>query len=172
MHEAFDNGRAVQIKQLYGKDAEVYKDVYPGGCPVCRRLYLISGEIGTEPIVFKLSTLLANGTNIGVKQANAKPVIGATHPYCRCTLNVKPPNTEWNQELKQFVLKEIDKKTLSKRVRERKARGKVIIEKAFDLAEQMRKQDEELFDMEQAIKKAKEMDRKIEKLKHKKQIEG
>ena len=127
LHEAFDNGRAAQIKKQYGKDAEVYKDVYDGACPICRKLYLVTGEVGTEPIVFKLTTLLANGTNIGRKAKDSKPVIGATHPYCRCTLNVKPPNSKWDEQKKQFVLVESDKEKLSKRVRERKSKGKVTI---------------------------------------------
>ncbi len=47
-------------------------------CPDCRRLFLEDGA----PRVFPLSELRANGTNVGVKRANWKPVLGPVHPWC------------------------------------------------------------------------------------------
>ena len=78
---AKDQGEAMEIERLYGKDAIVYKYVYPQACKSCQELYLTNG-FGSKPIFFKLSELRANGTNIGVNKADWKPVIGGTHPFC------------------------------------------------------------------------------------------
>jgi len=95
MHAAYDRGRAEGYKEWYGKDVEVYRSVYKGACKKCIELYLTAG-IGSEPIVFKLPELEANGTNIGLKQADWKPVLGSTHPFCRCTTFPKPVGYLWN----------------------------------------------------------------------------
>lgn len=49
-------------------------------CKHCRKFYLDEDE---TPAVYKLSTLLANGTNYGKKTADWKPVAVATHPNDR-----------------------------------------------------------------------------------------
>jgi hypothetical protein len=84
-HQALDEGRAAMMEDKYGSDAKVYKTVFGGACAHCIRLYLTDG-VGSAPKIFKLSTLKANGSNIGRKVADYKPVIGSTHPYCRCLL--------------------------------------------------------------------------------------
>lgn len=104
MHEAYDTGRAIAISQEFGNEATVYKDVYERACKDCIRLYL-TGGIGSEPKTFKVGDLIANGNNIGVNKSEWKPVVGATHPYCRCTLNYKMENTVWDDEQKRFVVK-------------------------------------------------------------------
>lgn len=104
MHNAYDEGRAASIERAYGKDEKVYKIPYPGACEHCIRLYLTVG-IGSEPKIFKLSDLVANGTNIGIKAKDWKPVLGATHPWCRCTLDRLPPNEEWDKQSKSFKSK-------------------------------------------------------------------
>src|ERR1700748_1905844 len=81
LHDAFDNGRLENIKSQFGGDAEVYKQVYPGACKYCINLYLTNG-IGSEPIVFKVNDLIANGSNIGRKTSEWKAVCGCTHPFC------------------------------------------------------------------------------------------
>ena len=60
---------------------KVFKDVFVGGCRHCIRLYL-TGGIGSQPKIFKISDLIANGDNIGVKVNDWKPVISSTHPHC------------------------------------------------------------------------------------------
>lgn len=80
MHQAFDEGRAMQILQKNGEEALVFKSVKPGACEHCNKLYLTNG-FGSKPIVFKLQDLLGNGTNIGKTVKEYKPVIGATHPW-------------------------------------------------------------------------------------------
>lgn len=89
LHTAFDEGRADAAQRQHGEDALIYKDVYPGACISCTKLYL-TGGVGSQPILFKLSELKENGTNIGRKQDEWKPVVGPTHPYCRCTINQAP----------------------------------------------------------------------------------
>lgn len=101
-HQAFDEGRAALYERKSGKDANVYKDVYPGACKHCIRLYLTAG-IGSKPVVFKLSTLRTNGTNIGRKVADLKPVIGSTHPYCRCTINRLEDGMIWDPKEGRFI---------------------------------------------------------------------
>ena len=110
MHTAFDEGRAMMVQRKKGADALVYKDVYAGACPHCQRLYTTAG-VGSQPILFKLYDLKQNGTNVGRKVKELKPVIGPTHPYCRCTL-MDPPNGftleglktgEWYWDGSQFV---------------------------------------------------------------------
>lgn len=58
-------------------------------CKYCRKFYLDSDG---SPKVYKLSTLLANGSNYGKKAADWTSVIGATHPRERCSqvLELKP----------------------------------------------------------------------------------
>lgn len=80
-HQAFDEGRAAMIEDKYGDDTKVYKNVFDGACKHCIKAYLTAG-IGSKPIIFKLSTLKANGSNIGRKVDEYKPVIGNHHPHC------------------------------------------------------------------------------------------
>lgn len=51
-------------------------------CKYCRRFY--QDEDGS-PKVYRLSTLLSNGSNYGKKAADWLPVVGATHPNERCS---------------------------------------------------------------------------------------
>lgn len=103
-HEAYNSGRAQSILRNNGKDAEVWFDVYEGACEACRELYLTDpDDIDSEPKVFKLADVIKNGNNIGVKRKDWKPTISPTHPYCRCTINYKDPNMEWDAETRSFT---------------------------------------------------------------------
>lgn len=94
LHNAHDYGRAMQIRRDEEDPknpkvkAKVYKHVFDQACPYCVKLYLTDGP-GTQPRVFTIDQLLSNGTNIGRKQQDWKPVIGATHPWCFSNPNVK-----------------------------------------------------------------------------------
>lgn len=101
MHDAYDQGRAFQIEKMNGKEALVYKRVYPSACKHCKRLYL-QGNFGSEPKVFTLKQLQMNGTNIGRKTKDWKPVVGPTHPWCRCTLEHKKAGFDWNPNTQRF----------------------------------------------------------------------
>lgn len=100
-HQAFDEGRAASISDKYGDDALVAKNVYLGACRYCIKAYLTAG-IGSKPKVFKLSQLKANGSNIGRKAADYKPVVGSTHLHCRCTLFSVDKQFEWNEKTQNF----------------------------------------------------------------------
>ncbi len=49
-------------------------------CKFCRKFYL---DANLTPAVYRMSTLLNNGTNYGKKAMDWKPVAGATHPNDR-----------------------------------------------------------------------------------------
>lgn len=103
-HEAYNSGRAQSILRHYGKDAEVYFDVYEGACESCKDLYLEDpSDPDSKPIVYKLDEIIANGNNIGRRKADWKPTISPTHPYCRCTINYKDPNMDWDAETRSFT---------------------------------------------------------------------
>jgi hypothetical protein len=102
-HTAFNEGRANIIANRYGGNSKAYVwfQVQLTACPSCIKAYL-KGAAGSEPIVFLLSDILANGTNIGKKQADWLPVIGAMHPHCRCAVQEYIPGSTWDG--KRFVL--------------------------------------------------------------------
>lgn len=102
MNTIFQLGRAMSIEKKFGLDQEVFKNVYPGACRHCIRLYLKSG-IGSEPIIFSLKKLLENGSNIGRRVSEWLAVVESTHPFCRCTLQHKPKGTEWDKEKKMYI---------------------------------------------------------------------
>ena len=119
-HEAFNSGRAQSILKNHGADAEVYFDVYEGACNHCRELLLTDPEdVNSEPIVFKLKDIIANGNNIGRKVAEWKATISPIHPYCRCTINYKKPGFAWNPDLRAFTtpIKKVSKNPKLKNVK-------------------------------------------------------
>jgi hypothetical protein len=104
-HEAYNSGRAQSTLQQFGSDAEVYFDVNPGACKHCRKLYLMDPEdTNSEPNVFKLKDIIANGNNIGRKADELLPTISPVHPYCRCTINHKKDGFAWDSELRAFII--------------------------------------------------------------------
>ena len=110
--EAYNQGRVQSILREYGQDAEVWFDVFDEACKHCRKLYLKNpDDENSEPIVFKLSDIINNGNNIGRKVQEWKPVVPPAHPYCRCQINWRPTNFNWDSELRAFT---IPKKIVSK----------------------------------------------------------
>lgn len=103
MNNIFQLGRAREIENKRGLDALVYKQVYPQACRHCINLYLTQG-IGSKPKVYTLRELIANGMNIGRRVAEWKPIIGSTHPFCRCCLYEVLPGHVWNDEKGIFEL--------------------------------------------------------------------
>lgn len=103
---AYQEGKAEYIQSVYGDDAWVWKRVYESACKHCIGLYLTAG-LGSEPILFKLSELRGNGTNIGRPVEKWRPVVGSTHPHCRCSLNYADPRYKWNPITQAFdILKD------------------------------------------------------------------
>ena len=103
MHSAYQHGRAEQLLGKYGDEVEIYFSVYQGACKHCIETYLTDG-LGSEPIVFKLVDVLANGSNIGRKSKDWLPSVDPLHPWCRCTLTIKPKNSIWSDKLQQYIL--------------------------------------------------------------------
>lgn len=109
LQTAFETGRLEQILGEHGEDAMCYRDVFPGACRHCISLYLTAG-IGSQPKLFKVKDILANGTNINVKTSEWVPVAGSTHPFCRCLWNFYDSDTMWNEEKKIFIEKPVERK--------------------------------------------------------------
>jgi len=100
---AYETGKAAMITRQSGEeDPLVYKHVYDGACKHCIRLYLTNG-LGSKPIIFRLSELVNNGTNIGRKTDEWKATLGPVHPYCRCTLKYLRIGYIWDEDKKAFV---------------------------------------------------------------------
>ena len=92
--EAIINNESPLSKQ--GGDTLVYKKPAHNACKKCKQLLLEPD--GVTPKVFKMSELIANGDNYGLKQADWKPVVGTIHPNCMCPLNVMPPGTKFDSQ--------------------------------------------------------------------------
>jgi hypothetical protein len=118
--DIYNLGRA-EIMMEEDPDPLVYFDVFPGACRHCIRLYL-TGGIGSQPRVFRLSELMANGTNYGVKSKDWKATIHPVHPFCRCDLRYVPKGYVWNPDTHQFE----PPKNYERKV-ERKSRAKITI---------------------------------------------
>lgn len=97
--EAYGFGRAQQILEDYGDDAEVYKQTFEGCCKPCEENY---GTPSQEPIVYRLDDLISNGNNIGKKIQD--PVVGPAHPFARSILHVKPEGSIWSESEQKFVI--------------------------------------------------------------------
>jgi hypothetical protein len=98
-HTALNEGRSAIIQRRYedNESAKVYFQVQLDACPHCVKHYLTNGS-GSEPIIFSLKELQANGSNIGRKASEWLPTIHALHVHCRCLLTEFIPGTEWNGE--------------------------------------------------------------------------
>lgn len=82
-HTALNEGRAAMVLRKHDGDnekAKVWFRVQPGACSSCVKLYLTNGE-GSEPRIFTLKQLEANGSNIGRKQKEWKATLSALHPH-------------------------------------------------------------------------------------------
>lgn len=90
-NNAIQEGTASTIEKQDGAEQLVSKMPRPDACPDCKRLYLRGGQ----PIIFKLSELRANGSNVGRKKRDWKPTIEAIHPWCGCVLVRVPAGMEW-----------------------------------------------------------------------------
>lgn len=78
-----------------GEDTIVFKRPNPDACPHCIKHYLEKDKV--TPKLFKLSELMANGTNYGKKVADWKPTLGVLHPHCQCQLGVMPDGCKFDE---------------------------------------------------------------------------
>lgn len=81
MENIFQIGIAQTIMKEHGIHAKVYKETYPGACRICLNAYTTAGA-GSKPVIFDLSELIANGTNIGKKSKDWKATLSPIHPFC------------------------------------------------------------------------------------------
>lgn len=103
LQSAYNHGKASTIMSEYGEDAEVCFHVMKNACKHCFRLYHTDPEDPySEPKRFKISELLANGSNIGRKPADYLPSLDPVHPYCRCSVYIVKKNDVWNPETRMF----------------------------------------------------------------------
>lgn len=85
-NEAICQGKKDELRReekSTGEKMKVFKRPAPDACKHCKLLYL--EKDGVTPILFTLDELEANGTNVGLKVADWKPVVGSIHPWCQCT---------------------------------------------------------------------------------------
>lgn len=85
-NDSIQEGMASSLERDHG-DPFVCKIVAPTCCDHCRRFYVDSDG---NPKIYLLSELRANGSNVGKKPRDWKPVVGSTHPHCACMLQVVP----------------------------------------------------------------------------------
>lgn len=64
-----------------GEDAYVYKMPRRDACNYCIQLYLVDGDF-EKPRIYRISTMVANGSNAGRKVAQWKPTVEVAHPNC------------------------------------------------------------------------------------------
>jgi len=96
------------------KDSKDAEDIYTyrinpndgATCKYCRAFYI---DFDGSPKVYRMSTILNNGSNYGVKAPSWKPVAGATHPNCFTEKNVKVLSKNgwksmWNLHIGEEVL--------------------------------------------------------------------
>jgi hypothetical protein len=107
-HSALNEGKSHMIQRKGGEEAKVYFIVQQGACKHCVSHYLTNGE-GSEPKVFTIKELLANGSNIGKKVANWKATIHSMHPFCRCLMQELMEGYVWSEEKGKFVAPDIPK---------------------------------------------------------------
>jgi hypothetical protein len=126
IHNAVEEGKAVSLMGSVpaGTDPLVFKRPRPEACPYCVLLYLQAD--GITPRIFRLSELLANGTNVGRKANRPKlrglaatqwqPVLGAMHPWCQCQLHHLPEGMGFDDQGRMTYVKKsvVEIETLSK----------------------------------------------------------
>lgn len=88
--------RGEAIGTEFGGDALLARVPNPGACPICLRLFL-DPETG-KPKIWKLSTLLANGSNRGKKQADWLATLETVHPNCHCRVRYVGEGWEFNDK--------------------------------------------------------------------------
>jgi hypothetical protein len=87
MDQALMSGSILGVK---ADQIRVYKVVKNDGrlCNWCSSFYQ---DKNGNPKIYTLAELAANGTNDGEPKSNWKPVVGSTHPRCRCQLHFLLP---------------------------------------------------------------------------------
>tara|TARA_Y100001938_G_scaffold149528_1_gene236666 strand:- start:158 stop:1192 length:1035 start_codon:yes stop_codon:yes gene_type:complete len=76
-----NEGMIYESLYLDGDQARVARIPETTACKHCKAHFLDSNGV---PIVFEVSELIANGTNVGKRASEYKPTAYPMHPHCRC----------------------------------------------------------------------------------------
>jgi hypothetical protein len=79
-----NEGQIFNALEMDGEGARVARIPESGACESCRDLFLDPAT--NEPIIFEVSALAANGTNVGRRRANWLATAYPVHPNCRCDI--------------------------------------------------------------------------------------
>jgi len=116
--------QAQTLKKMFDNNRQVYKSIDNSHSPDGLALYLTdSSNRKSEPKIFTLSELIANGSNFGKEKKDWKPVIGVTdfgfrkyhpydnpeleeieHYYDNTTLSTKSEWEVWDEEEGRFIM--------------------------------------------------------------------
>jgi hypothetical protein len=89
MQAAYNDGAAIYALEVYGsEEAFVARVPNAGHCESCADAFL---DDSGKPIIFKVTDLIANGTNAGKKKSSWLPTLWPLHPNCRCDTQIVPP---------------------------------------------------------------------------------
>lgn len=101
MHSAYMHGKANSLLKQYGTKVKVWYRVKPDACKHCKKCYEYSSG---KPKTFLLTTVIGNGSNIGIKGNKYKPSLYPLHPWCRCEVELLPENGVWDSVKRKFVI--------------------------------------------------------------------
>ena len=90
-----EHGIADVVEADFGKDARVAKIPNDDACKSCVAAYL--DERG-RPRIYSMSTLRANGSNVGRKARDYLPTVDPLHPWCHCRMISVPHGFAFNKE--------------------------------------------------------------------------
>ena len=85
-----NEGQIAQAVELDGEEARVARIPESGACGHCTRAFL--NPETQEPIIFQVSQIVGNGSNIGRKRVDWLPTLYPMHPNCRCDVIPVGPN--------------------------------------------------------------------------------
>jgi hypothetical protein len=87
-----NEGQIFQAVELDGEEARVARIPESGACSSCRDLFLDPAT--NTPLIFLVSDLAANGTNVGRPRRSWVATAYPVHPQCRCdTIPLSPDQT-------------------------------------------------------------------------------
>lgn len=88
LQAAYNDGVAIDAFQAFGKEAQVARIPERRACTACKRLFL--GSTGL-PVIWKVTELAKNGTNVGRKRSEWQATLFPVHPKCMCGTMIVPP---------------------------------------------------------------------------------
>jgi hypothetical protein len=97
--KAMQEGQAAAMIKRLGdpEDIRVAKQPNPDACPDCIRLHHTAGP-GSPLRIFKMSELVAAGTNVGLRRRDWNATVGPVHPWCGCEIIEVPPGMVFDEE--------------------------------------------------------------------------